>query len=325
MVCGIVLVMVFVLLAIFGQTDDDTLPNPNETVAATIAFDEPQRHRVAAGDYHTVVLFDDGTVTTVGDFYDVEEWTDIVSVAAGYAHTVGLRSDGTVVATGSNEYGQFDVSGWTDIVSVYASVYNTAGIRNDGSVVVAGYGANQLTNTAMWQQIGDLGFIYAFDDINPTAVELFGLRADGRILSAGNVDFDEGDLADFENITDIVTGEYLLVALENDDTVEHIQFDVYEFGMWSHFSADYALMEEMMDDWQGIERVYANYYSIFGETASGQILSTETIPFENAAEVVAGGSHIVAVLEDGTLVAYGDNSFGQCDVQGLNIHSTAPI
>lgn len=37
------------------------------------------------------------------------------SIAAGYFHSIGLYRDGTVVATGENICGECDVSGWTGI------------------------------------------------------------------------------------------------------------------------------------------------------------------------------------------------------------------
>ena len=37
------------------------------------------------------------------------------SIAAGYFHSIGLYRDGTVVATGDNFCGECDVSGWTGI------------------------------------------------------------------------------------------------------------------------------------------------------------------------------------------------------------------
>ena len=71
---------------------------------------------VAAGDYHTVGLKDDGTVVAVGRNIEgqcnVGGWTDITQVAAGNWHTVGLKSNGTVVAVGWNGEGQCDVDGW---------------------------------------------------------------------------------------------------------------------------------------------------------------------------------------------------------------------
>jgi len=46
---------------------------------------------------------------------NVSDWTNIKAIAAGEYHTVGLKEDGTVVAVGFNWWGQLDVSDWNNI------------------------------------------------------------------------------------------------------------------------------------------------------------------------------------------------------------------
>ncbi len=74
---------------------------------------------IAAGDFYTVGLKNNGTVVAVGDNdhgqCEVEDWQDIVAVFTGYAHVVGLKEDGTVVAVGYNNSGQCEVADWQNI------------------------------------------------------------------------------------------------------------------------------------------------------------------------------------------------------------------
>ena len=69
---------------------------------------------VTAGDWHTVGLKLDGTVTAVGNNRygqcNVSEWIGMVALEAGYLHTVGLKSVGIVMAVGNNKHGQCDVA-----------------------------------------------------------------------------------------------------------------------------------------------------------------------------------------------------------------------
>ena len=91
---------------------------------------------IAAGEYFTLGLRQDGTVVAAGDNAkgqcDVEGWNEIETIAAGLSHSVGLTRDGEVVATGDNELGQCDVEGWEDIVQISAGYGHTVGLKGDG-------------------------------------------------------------------------------------------------------------------------------------------------------------------------------------------------
>lgn len=89
-----------------------------QTALPEIELPEPRKPvSLAAGGYHSVLLWSDGTVTAVGDNSrgqcDVADWTDVTAVAAGYFRTVGLRADGTILAAGSSDYGQCRVEDLT--------------------------------------------------------------------------------------------------------------------------------------------------------------------------------------------------------------------
>lgn len=170
-----------------------------------------------------VGLKKDGTVVGVGDsdyFSGIEDWTNIIDVACGYQHTVGLREDGTVVATGLNDYGQTNVSDWTDIVSVATGSWNTFGIKKDGTVVATGYNKNGQCNVESWKDIiavdgnnwatvglkkdgtviyaggadsqdkSELDLVKRWTDVVAIKAyqdtDVFGIRADGTILSLNN-------------------------------------------------------------------------------------------------------------------------------------------
>jgi hypothetical protein len=109
---------------------------------------------VAAGDFHTVGLRNNGTVVAVGWNEDgqlnVGSWTGISQVAAGAYDTVGVKTDGTVVAVGDNVDGQLNVGSWTDIVQVAAAGWHTVGLKSDGTVVAVGWNEDGQLNTSGW-------------------------------------------------------------------------------------------------------------------------------------------------------------------------------
>jgi alpha-tubulin suppressor-like RCC1 family protein len=118
---------------------------------------------IAAGNYHTVALMNNGTVwawgsnsygqlgdgTTTNRFTPVKisGLTGITAIAAGETHTVALKNDGTVWAWGDNGYGQLgdgtftsqrlspvQVSGLTGITAIAAGGIDTVALKNDGTV-----------------------------------------------------------------------------------------------------------------------------------------------------------------------------------------------
>lgn len=103
---------------------------------------------IAAGDEHSVVLFEDGTVQviTMGSTYDLTPpvgLTNVIAIASGNFHIVALRSDGTVVSWGANEFGQSTVpAGVSDVVSIDAGQFHSVALKSDGTIV--GWGDNSL-------------------------------------------------------------------------------------------------------------------------------------------------------------------------------------
>ena len=118
---------------------------------------------IAAGDYHSIALKDngtmwtwgynrygqlgDGTATTRSSPAEVTGISDVVAIAAGTYHTVALRLDGTVWTWGANWKGQlgdgtttdrtspFQVPGLSEIVAIAAGEAFTVALKADGTVL----------------------------------------------------------------------------------------------------------------------------------------------------------------------------------------------
>ncbi len=124
---------------------------------------------VAAGEYHSLFLKNDGSVWACGNNssgqlgdgttvdkstpVQVSGLTGITAVAGGERHSLFVKNDGTVWACGKNWDGQLgdgsgtnkstpvQVSGLTGITAVAAGEYHSLFLKNDGSVWACGSNA----------------------------------------------------------------------------------------------------------------------------------------------------------------------------------------
>lgn len=240
---------------------------------------------IAAGGWHIVGLKKDGTVVADGKNEDgrceVSDWTDIVDIAAGHWHTVGVKSDGTVVAAGSNsDAGECEVSDWTDVVKVATGIRRTIGVKSDGTLLAAG---------DFW--ISDGTNSYNFED---------------NILSQTDV-------------VDVAIGDYHILCLKSDGTVVSI--------------GPGRQGENVVWDWNGIKQISASRYShsiSAGLGADGKLLVTSADlgyyknaepsldKWDDIKQFAFGYEHIIALKNDGTVIAAGNNIHEECDVSVWN-------
>ncbi|MDR0473402.1 MAG: hypothetical protein LBH43_07010 [Treponema sp.] len=174
---------------------------------------------VAAGENHTVIVKDDGTLWAVGESLYGElglggdgsaklsgltrlEMTGVRYAAAGNNSTFVIKDDGTLWAAGYNFYGELglgnreNMAAFTqvtgagkDVKAVAAGARHTVILKNDGTVWAAGYNFN-----------GQLGLGNTEDTVQFTQVRSIGagssavaagnyhtviLKSDGTVWSAG--------------------------------------------------------------------------------------------------------------------------------------------
>lgn len=144
---------------------------------------------IAAGDYHTVALKEDGTVSAIGNNYsgqcNVGDWENISGISAGGYHTVGLRKDGTVTAVGKNDFGQCNVQDWKNITAVSVGCWHTVGLKNDGTVIATGENRRGQCDVLGWK---DIVFGSAGDDYT------VGVKSDGTVVSTKHLDYGQSDV-----------------------------------------------------------------------------------------------------------------------------------
>lgn len=92
--------------------------------------------KVCEGEGFTIILNEDGTVSSIGLLSkyeeDLNEWDSIIDIACGSNHIVALDSNGRVSCTGDDSFGQCSVDGTKNVKKVFAFSNGTVLVTNDG-------------------------------------------------------------------------------------------------------------------------------------------------------------------------------------------------
>jgi alpha-tubulin suppressor-like RCC1 family protein len=249
--------------------------------------------------------------------------TDWVDIAAGWQHTVALKSDGKLYAWGANVYGQLgyattelcggfmDCSGTPEQVeteetwvAIETGYYHTMALKSDGTLWT--WGANvrgQLGHPAVdscsWgvcsaspEQVGtDTTWISIFAGNEHSIAR----KAGGTIWAWGwNVYGQLGDGTTIERTSPVQTGtdtDWVVSIVSAGSHTTALKSDG-TFWVWG-----------------------SNGYGQLGDGTADDISSpiqTGTIDIEGASvSVAAGVNHNLSIQSDGTLWAWGENTYGQ--------------
>ena len=187
----------------YGQT---TIPSGLSGVTA-----------IAAEEFHTVALKNDGTVVAWGR----NDWgqtsipvglNSVTAIAAGYLHTVALKNDGTVVAWGWNDYGQTTIPvGLSGVTAIAAGYFHTVALKDDGTVVVWG-----------WNNYGQTTIPAGLSGVSAIAAGCYHtvtLNNNGTVVAWGDNGYGQTTIpAGLSGVTAIAAGYLHTVALKNDRT-----------------------------------------------------------------------------------------------------------
>lgn len=276
--------------------NEETLKHFEQSVTLLTSMKESaSRGRIAAGYRHTLGLAADGRVYAAGDNSygqsNVSRWSNVVQVAAGAYHSVALFSDGTVDAMGDNSQNQLDVYGWTDIVAVAATAYSTIGLKSDGSVVACGMHADLVSG---WH--------------GATMIT-------GGAHSAGCL-YDKGYMLSTHKSAQMDMSAVLFDLSVSGSVAAGILYD-----------GSLITNVENAPEWKDIVFVEASSTCILAIDTSGNVLShfyraddaaAISVP-ARAVEIVSCGTHHVVLLEDGRVIGFGNNDYGQLNVQNWSL------
>jgi alpha-tubulin suppressor-like RCC1 family protein len=297
--------------------------------------------RIAAGANHTVVLLSDGTLKAWGSnlFGQLGDGTNtssntpvtitglggtVLAVAAGGNHTLALMSDGTVKAWGSNLFGQLgdgtNTSSNTPVtvtglvgtaIAVAAGANHSVVLMSDGSLKTWGsnlagqLGTGDTASSSTPNSVSDL-LGKTVISVAAGADHTLALIDDGSVTAWGsNLSGQIGDGATTGSRTPIaITGlGGTAVAVSAGDT------------------HSIALMADgSVKGWGG---------NLSGQLGSGTTSNSKTPVaatglYKTIIAVSAGGGHTIALMTDGTVMAWGGNLSGQLG-NGTTVNSSLPV
>jgi alpha-tubulin suppressor-like RCC1 family protein len=310
----------------YGQLGSTT-NNGSDTANPTPTLVPGTYTQVAAGNDHSLGLRADGTLYAWGDNYEsqlgnpVNSGLDIptttptqvagtyTQVVAGSYHTLALRADGSLWAWGYNGNGQLGFRNGgastptpTQVPGTYSRVaagsYHSLGLREDGTLYAWGNNSS-----------GQLGNGTSQSTATPTAVPgtytklaagysfSLGLRADGTLYAWGNN----------------FSGQLGSTVNNNSGTPNSTPTQVA--GTYAQIAAGHSHSLALRADGALVTWGF-NGNGELGSSTNVGTYTANPIPTTTGTALptrstAAGGSFGLAVLADGTLWAWGDNSSGQ--------------
>ncbi len=306
---------------------------------------------VVAGARHTAAIKKSGAVVCWGDnsFEQCDPPKNIgtcIHVATGDEHTVALKLNGFIRAWGNNANGQTAIPTGGGYKQIIAGNQYSGAIQADGKVVLWGAWITQhLTPCTVPNDLGPCTMIAA------GSMHTVAIRSGGSVIAWGSNDNGQclGTDIDGNTITStpagepvkimgqvltgvnqIVAGESFTAALRYDGTISawgsnlYTQCDVPQELNDKHDCVQLAAGADHLVALQsnGIVTAWGNNncnqcgsagYGDIDNSLVGDPYWTKSQLDTNCIAVAAGKQHNVALVTDGTIVCWGDNSDGQCE------------
>jgi alpha-tubulin suppressor-like RCC1 family protein len=257
-----------------------------------------------------------GLPVQVVNVTDTGPLTDVKAVSAGFDYGLALLDDGTVVAWGDNGDGQLGDGTETGNACSTNWYVNPC---NDTPV--------QVMNAA---GTGPLTGVMAISAASQGWANNFALLENGTVVSWGaNIDGDLGDGTD--------TGNSCSPASSNQYSCSDLPVQVVntaDTGPLTDVTAisGGATPLALLANGTVMAWGVANGGELGNGTDTGdsdvpvQVMnSTDTGPLSDVAAVSNGGDHSLALLANGTVMAWGDNAEGQLGVTDTNMDADLPV
>lgn len=308
---------------------------------------------IAAGGSHGIAVKNNGTVVTWGSGMGTNapaSLTNAVAVAAGWYHGIALRSDGTVAVWGDNSVGQTNTPvslGLTNIVAVAAGALNNLVVRNDGTVIGWGYNpAGSLTVPIGFSNIVAVAAGGSFDLVlkNDGTLSAWGNQSSGLALSIPAAASNVISISASASIGCALVG----AAAQAPNILWTPRNQAIPLGKNAVLGVG-ALRSPLRYQWlkagttingatnatfviTNVQNSSAGDYAVVVTNSSGAVTTSppatlRIIPIITSqpalavtpqrhvsVAIAAGGQHSLALINDGTVVGWGDNTYDQAAV-----------
>jgi len=248
--------------------------------------------KVCEGEGFTIILNEDGTITSIGLLSkyakELESLSNIADIACGSNHIVAVDTAGRVYCTGDNNYSQCGVAGSKNIAKVFASANASICLDNNGAISYSGslIGSSNIRSYTSVLDIATSKNILAI------------LTSDNKIVVYSNDAKNYLKAESWKDIVDVACGEDFVAGLDSYGKV-HIDIDhetiSNEVSNWSNIiSIDAG--EEYLVAYDGKE-IYGvgqnNYHQFNTSEVNKQILAqvsnVDVLTYEDHIEVQYSG------------------------------------
>ncbi len=272
---------------------------------------------VSMGNSKGIALKEDGTVWTLGnnDSEHIQVGTDTtwVAIDAGIDHFAGLKSDGTLWTWGENNYGQLgdgstisrsapvQVGTDTDWVAVSAGASFTIAMKSDRTVWA--WGKNDYGQLADGTTINKTSPIRPF--ISSTMPAQPG-DPNAAALSSSTI-------------------KLTWIDSSNEENSFKIARKVGEFGTYTQIAVLPPNSTSYLNT--ALTPGVTYYYQVRAVNMNGDSASSIEVnatTHERSGQIAAGGNHTLYLREDGLLLAWGYNAYGQLG-DGSTENRTMPV
>lgn len=284
------------------------------------------QHRIAAGDFHSILLRPDSTVYAWG--LNVAGQTNAPRdikfdyIASGEWNGLGIDREGVLHVWGYDQYGFITDSpaGIDNCKKVQASFSHGVLLRNSGEVI--GWVANASGDDDDTSALDGMP-VFDSSSAGPEIKDFkcgegftLVLYADGTLGTWGHLPESSdtttiGPLPDTNNFKAIAACRAQAMALTEDGTIvswAHNSDNVPAGPGWKHIVCGASFAVAVHED---------GHIEAWGHDADGQVTNAPTgtawedVKFLNA---VAGYRHAIAVTIEGTMVGWGDSQYGQSTI-----------
>lgn len=258
-------------------------PNPSKESIYQDAFSlyENKEYQKALDLYETIVPYKDSNEFISNCQQKLKRPQNSNILAAGLRNSLIVTNNGTVKTAGKNGYGQLNVETWENIISVDIYGTLTIGLQQNGDAKIAGtYNKKEISNLSVWSDLIDIAAGEQF---------VVGLKSDGTVIADGHNGDGQINVNNWSQVIAIDAGSRFTVGLTEDGELLFAGFDNGQADKYNNLS------EEQKKEWQDVVNITAS-----GGEKGGR-----------------GGGHTVGLKSNGTLVAVGDNEYGQCDFSDI--------